>query len=74
MFSILVGLWCGAMKNRNSIIFVELAISGLVYGIGMEFIQKYFVPNRSFDLWDIMADAAGCGVGFVYSMSRYIKK
>jgi len=58
------------MKN----IFLYLGIGWLMYGIGMEFIQKYFIPNRSFDVGDILADATGCAIGVLYSMSRYIKK
>ena len=46
----------------------------VLYGIIMEFVQKYFVPGRSCDVKDMLADAAGCGVGLVYSISRYIKK
>jgi VanZ family protein len=36
-----------------------LALCGILYGIAIEFIQGNFIPNRSFDLWDIAADTAG---------------
>ena len=54
-------------------IFIRIALIWLVYGIAMEFVQKYFIPNRSFDVGDIIADAAGCALGLVYSIRRYIK-
>jgi len=50
------------------------AVAGITYGIVMEFIQKYFIPNRSFDIGDIIADAAGSLLGLIYSAWRYIKK
>ena len=31
----------------------------IVFGIGMEFYQKYFVPSRGFELGDMLADAIG---------------
>jgi hypothetical protein len=31
----------------------------ILYGIGMEFYQKYFVPTRSCDVIDMLADAIG---------------
>ena len=31
----------------------------ILYGIGMEYYQKYFVPSRGFDVNDMLADAAG---------------
>jgi len=31
----------------------------IVYGIGMEFYQKYFVPTRGFEVTDMLSDAAG---------------
>jgi VanZ family protein len=78
LFSILVFLCCWAVhigsqkKLRSS--FIAWAIAGIAYGIIMEFIQKYFIPNRSFDTGDIIADAAGSLLGFTYSVWRYIKK
>lgn len=35
-------------------------ILSIVHGIAMEFGQKYLTVNRSFDVWDMVADAAGC--------------
>jgi VanZ family protein len=34
-------------------------IACILYGIGMEFYQKYFVPTRGFEVSDMLADAAG---------------
>lgn len=31
----------------------------ILYGIAMEFYQKYFVPSRGFEVTDMLADAAG---------------
>lgn len=77
LFSIMVWLWCKAFatlgyKRPNH--FLQIAFYFLLYGIVMEFIQKYFIPNRSFDLGDVAADAVGSGIGLLFSMRRYIKK
>ena len=80
LFAIMVFLWCWAMtrfevdpaKWKKG--FLLIAILCLAYGIGMEFVQKYFVVNRSFDEGDILADAGGCIAGWVFSGRRYIKK
>jgi VanZ family protein len=31
----------------------------ILYGIGMEYYQKYYVPTRGFDVNDMLADAVG---------------
>lgn len=31
----------------------------ILYGIGMEYYQKYFVPSRGFEVNDMLADALG---------------
>ena len=36
-----------------------IALLALGYGIALEFVQKYWIPNRSFDGWDILADGIG---------------
>jgi hypothetical protein len=38
----------------------------ILFGIGMEYYQKYFVPTRSFDLIDMLADAIGALVALPF--------
>jgi VanZ family protein len=82
MFSIMVLLWCiswkflkkSATAEKLKRIFITIALIWLGYGIAMEFVQKYFIPFRSFDIGDMLADATGCAVGVVFSIRRLIKK
>ncbi|HEX7846794.1 MAG TPA: VanZ family protein [Chitinophagaceae bacterium] len=80
MFTILVALWCWVMldlfkqhpKLKNFFVLITVLFIG--YGIAIEFIQLNFVKNRSFDTGDIIADIIGCLAGWIFSVSRYIKK
>lgn len=82
MFGLLVLLWClswrslkqNADKQYLVKAFWTIAVIFLLYGIGIEFIQKYFIPFRSFDVTDIAADAVGSTLGALFSIRRYIKK
>ena len=80
MFAIMVSLWCWAMlkiysaNTRLRTVFILIGLLSLSYGVGMEFVQKYFINNRSFDEGDIIADAVGCSLGVFFSLKRYIKK
>lgn len=44
---------------------VAVALAALAYGITMEFVQEYYIPNRSFDVFDMLADGVGCLSGVV---------
>jgi VanZ family protein len=48
------------IDSRKIILFIILF--GTVFGMGMEFYQKYFT-NRSFSYWDGVADTIGTLVG-----------
>jgi hypothetical protein len=80
LFAVLVFLWCWSLlryqfdEKKLKILFVVCTAAGFAYGAGMEFVQKYFVANRSFDGGDIVADAAGCVAGLVLSIRWLIKK
>lgn len=54
-------------------VFTVFCIAWFAYGIGMEFVQKYLVPFRSFDIGDIIADGVGCLLGLFYSIRTFIK-
>ncbi len=66
LFSVLVFLFflpfvkTNITGKKKKQILIWIAIAGLIYGIVMEFVQKYWVPNRSFDVYDILADGVGC--------------
>ena len=68
MFAILVLLVLLPMQFRSDsplslkTVFA-VAIGALAYGIAMEFVQEYFIPNRSFDVFDMVADGVGCFSG-----------
>lgn len=81
LFSIFVWLFCRGYYSQNKPSgislqkkFLYVFIAACVYGIVMEFVQKYFVPNRSFDIGDITADCIGAFVGYIFSMKVYAKK
>lgn len=40
-----------------------LALFVTMYGLAIEFIQRYFTANRSFEIWDVVADGAGALAG-----------
>lgn len=42
-----------------------IMIAYIVYGIAIEFIQRDFIPHRSFDVFDILADTIGCVTGYL---------
>ncbi|HMG68347.1 MAG TPA: VanZ family protein [Chitinophagaceae bacterium] len=76
LFSTLVFLWCWfatKIKGKENRRFLEIAIYFFLYGIAMEFVQKYFIPNRSFDVGDILADGIGCVSGLLISLRVYKK-
>ncbi|MEO8171878.1 MAG: VanZ family protein [Sediminibacterium sp.] len=53
--------------------FLIILLGGIVYGTVMEFVQKYWIPNRSFEIWDIAADSAGCLIAYLYSLRKWAK-
>ena len=57
-------------RNRRVWI-VWIVIAGVVYGIAMEFVQKYFIPHRSFDVDDMIADAAGCLLAWLWQRKKW---
>ena len=72
-------LWCRAYLKAKLVIsikkiFITILILSIVYGIGMEIVQHFFIPNRSFDFGDMIADVIGSVAGYFISVSRFLKK
>jgi len=78
LFLILVMLWCAYFIRESTIkgkeMFLKITILSMIYGIGMEVVQHYFIPLRSFAYGDIVADGLGSVSGYFISVKRFVKK
>lgn len=59
------------IQQRNT--FVVVALLAVFYGIAIEFAQKYYIPNRSFDGFDIVADSFGACTACVLYIRQVVK-
>ncbi len=77
MFAILYYLWSypfaksSLTEKRKKTWFLLILASSISYGIMMEFVQKYWIPNRSFEIWDILADGLGSLLGYIYWLRNF---
>jgi VanZ family protein len=56
---------------------VRITAAAILYGIAIEFIQKWWVPGRSFDVIDMIFDSIGSIAAFYYGKRirrKYSKK
>ena len=44
--------------------FIRIAMAASIWGLTVEFIQKFFIPGRDFDLLDWAADSVGVIIAF----------
>ena len=60
------------LKNKWQII-LKTAIAISIWGLTIEFIQRFFIPGRSFDLLDWAADSFGVLVAVIACRKFYLK-
>jgi VanZ family protein len=70
LFAILCASWLKTRKNRGTAFYVIVVAATIAYGIAMEYVQRDFVANRSFDIMDIIADSAGAILGFAWVAAK----
>jgi VanZ family protein len=70
LFACFVILWSLAYKLQSlaqqKARLLKLMFTGILFGVTMEVIQHFWVPSRSFEVKDIMADTAGTFIGWLY--------
>ena len=80
LFAVLVLLWSLPLLHKIKIqsrlqkALIWTAVAFIIYGIVIEVIQGRFIPNRTFGVDDMVADAIGCGLGFflAWKQSTYL--
>lgn len=63
----------GLGRKEKWYIVIKIAIATSVFGITTEFIQRFFVPGRSFDLFDWAADSLGALIALLFARIRFLK-
>ena len=51
---------------------IKIAIAASLWGITSEVIQKYFIPGRTFDLFDWAADSLGALIALLFCKKQYL--
>lgn len=75
LFAVLHVLWARSFQRGfiSSKYSIRIGSFIVAFGIVMEFIQYFFVPNRSFEWEDIVADILGVAIGHYY-LNLYAKR
>ena len=60
-------------RDEKIRLFIKIALATCIWGITTEFIQKFFVPGRQFDLMDWAADSLGAVLSFFVSKRLFAK-
>ncbi len=71
------GLFCGLVflafypfiktMRYSKKLLIKISIAFILYGVLIEFLQKYVAFERDFDITDIIADSIGCWLGYIAS-------
>lgn len=79
LFGVFASLWCyffyckGISTERLRKIFLGVFFAAAINGILLEFIQYFFIPDRSFDYLDIVANVAGAGIAITICSIKLLK-
>jgi len=77
LFGGFVLFWCyGILKQENTVLFrivLLFTLLSISLGIAVEFMQKYWIPDRDFEIGDMIADAAGAILAAIL-FSRFKEK
>jgi VanZ family protein len=80
LFCILAYLWMLPVGKSEKPLqekyqfFIRISLAAIVWGITTEFIQKYIVITRSFDLLDWAADSLGVVIAFFFCKKVYLSQ
>jgi hypothetical protein len=79
LFGGFTGFWCYYCYLRRipasslKVLFFVIFLLGSINGIALEFIQRDYIPNRSFDQADIIIDLIACSLAYGICTIRLIR-
>jgi VanZ family protein len=78
LFGGIVFLFCMPFKKslftrpEKLNLFIKITVATIVWGIATEYIQKFFIEGRQFDLADWAADSAGAIIAFFIAKNFFL--
>jgi VanZ family protein len=73
LFAVLIFLWRSSFNWDINGYNLLLLLAAVLYGFLVEVIQLNWIPNRSFDMYDVLSDASGSIVGLLVWLGAYRK-
>lgn len=79
-FALLTFLFCypfyrsSFSKTERLNYFIKIAIAASLWGLTIEFIQKYFIPGRDYDLLDWAADSIGALIAYLVCIKYFLNR
>ena len=70
LFGSFVAFWCSYANKptyparKRAVLFFVIFLAACINGILLEYVQKYYIPNRSFDQGDIIVDILSAGISY----------
>ena len=53
--------------------FIKIALATSIWGLTIEFIQRFYIPGRDYELADWAADSLGSFLGFMFSIKFFLR-
>jgi len=73
LFAVLIFLWRSSFNWDINSYNLLLLLAAVIYGFLVEVVQLNWIPNRSFDMYDVLSDASGSIVGLLVWLGVYRK-
>jgi VanZ family protein len=54
-------------------LFIKIALVSSIWGLIVEFLQRFYIPGRDYDLWDWAADSLGSFLALLICLKYFVK-
>ncbi len=77
LFAVLVSGYILFIKhadlNDKKKLAIFVTVSACLFGLAMEFVQKYYIPHRAFEMLDFAADSVGAIIAYLLFRQKLSK-
>ena len=63
----------GYTPRQRLYYFIRIAMASSIWGLVVEFLQRFYIPGRDYELLDWAADSVGCLLALLLCMKLFMK-